>query len=260
MSTSTVTCASPRQRALRRAPVRWPWLLVAFAWGVALLATITGRRELIDHHYLLEDSGLAWPTAVAVFLACWQVMAVAMMLPSSLPMVNLMTYVARRQGRRLSIPAAFLAGYALVWTGFAALAFVGDTGIHHLVDVSPWLAPYTVFIGAATLALAGAFQFTSLKERCLAACHSSLDFFAHTARAGRVSAWQVGLRHGLSCLGSCWALMLVMFGVGVGSLAWMGLLTGIMLIEKTSRHGKLFVPVVGALLLLWGGATLLHLT
>ena len=49
-----------------------------------------------------------------------------------------------------------------------------------------------------------------------------------------------------------------MFAVGVGNLAWMGVLTGVMLIEKTSRHGRRFVPFVGATLLACGALVLLR--
>src|SRR5690349_19016477 len=106
-------------RTRRHAPVRWPWLLIALAWAVALLATVTHQRYLIDHHWLIEESGLPWLIAALVFLLCWQVMTLAMMLPSSLPMVNLMTYAARKQARPRAAMGAFLAGYAAIWTGFA---------------------------------------------------------------------------------------------------------------------------------------------
>ncbi|HEX6797216.1 MAG TPA: DUF2182 domain-containing protein [Ktedonobacterales bacterium] len=253
-----MSASSIVQTRRRRAPAHWPWVLVALAWTAALLAAVTGRRELIDHHYLLEESGLAWPVAAAVFLACWQVMIVAMMLPSSMPMVQMMTYAARRQGRRISILVAFLAGYAAVWTGFAVVAFTGDTGIHHLVDAWPWLAAHAFVIGMTTFALAGAFQFSPLKDRCLTACRSPLGFFTRYYREGVRPAWRLGLRHGLFCVGCCWALMLVMFGIGIGSLVWMGVLTGVMVVEKAVPGGKRAIPVVGVALLLLAVLWLLH--
>ena len=254
MSASSLAEPSRRRRPL----VRWPWALVALAWAAALLAAITSRRELIDHHYLLEESGLAWPVAALVFLGCWQVMIVAMMLPSSMPMVQMMTYAARRQGRQLGILGAFLAGYAAVWTGFAVLAFTGDAGIHHLVDAWPWLAAHTFVIGTTTFALAGAFQFSPLKNRCLTACRSPLGFFTRYYREGVGPAWRLGLRHGLFCVGCCWALMLVMFGIGIGSLVWMGTLTGVMVVEKALPGGRRIIPAVGVVLLLLAVLWLMH--
>jgi predicted metal-binding membrane protein len=60
------------------------------------------------------------------------------------------------------------------------------------------------------------------------------------------------------CLGCCWALMLTMFAVGVGSLAWMTAITGVMVIEKTMPNGRKLVPLVGAALVVWGALVLLR--
>jgi predicted metal-binding membrane protein len=245
-------------RTRRHAPVRWPWLLIALAWAVALLATVTHQRYLIDHHWLIEESGLPWLIAALVFLLCWQVMTLAMMLPSSLPMVNLMTYAARKQARPRAAMGAFLAGYAAIWTGFAVGAFIGDTMIHRSVDAWPWLADHTFLIGATTFAIAGAFQFSPLKERCLTACRSPLGFFTRYYRQGARPAWALGVRHGLFCLGCCWALMLIMFGVGVGSLAWMAGLAGVMVVEKALPGGRRAGPVIGIACLLLAALWLAH--
>jgi predicted metal-binding membrane protein len=247
-----------RTRHLRRIPSLWPWLLVAVAWAVLVLATLTHQTYLLDHHYLLQASGLPWLAALEVFLFCWQVMTVAMMLPSSMPMVQMMVYAGRRQARPFAIPLAFLAGYAVIWTGFAAGAFLGDTGVHRPVAIWSWLAFHSWLIGAITFFIAGLFQFSPLKERCLDMCRTPLGFFMHYYRKGVSPAWQLGLRHGGYCLGCCWALMLVMFGVGVGSLAGMTALTGAMVIEKTIPGGKRMSPVIGIILLLFGVLWLAH--
>ena len=68
-------------------------------------------------------------------------------------------------------------------------------------------------------------------------------------RKGVGAAWHLGLHHGAFCLGSCWALMLVMFGLGVGSLLSMAVLTGVMVIEKTYPGGQRLSPVIGIILL-----------
>src|SRR5215469_10193152 len=241
-----------------RALVLWPWLLVAVAWAVLVLATVTHQIYVLDHHYLLQASGLPWLAAFEVFLLCWQVMTVAMMLPSSMPMVNLMVYAGRKHARPVAIPLAFLAGYAVIWTAFAAGAFLGDTLVHRLVDLWPWLAVHSWLIGAVTFFMAGLFQFSPLKERCLDMCRAPLGFFLHYYRKGVGTAWQLGVRHGSYCLGCCWALMLVMFGVGVGNLAGMAALTGAMVIEKTIPGGKRLNPLIGIILLLLGVLWLAH--
>ena len=64
---------------------------------------------------------------------------------------------------------------------------------------------------------------------------------------------QIGFRHGWSCLGCCWAQMLIMFAVGVMNVLGMLLVTLLVIIEK-------YAPVdanklsrgIGALFLLAG--------
>jgi predicted metal-binding membrane protein len=245
----------PRAPVRRRAPVLWPWLVIFAAWTLALLAALTDQTFLLNHSYLLEQSHLPWLVALVLFLAGWQVMTVGMMLPSSMPMVYMMVHASRQQNHTRLIQAAFLAAYALVWTAFALIAFLGDTQIHRLVNSWSWLAIHPWLIGAATFALAGGFQFSPLKERCLSQCRSPFSFFVRYYRKGVGGAWRLGLRHGAFCLGCCWALMLVMFGLGTSSLAWMAVLTGVMVVEKTYPGGQRLSPIIGisllALAVLW---------
>jgi predicted metal-binding membrane protein len=236
-------------RRPHRAPVLWPWLLVAAAWTLAGLSVLTNQSYLINHHYLLEESHLPVLVALLVFLACWQVMTVGMMLPSSMPMVYMIVHAGRQQNRPRAIPGAFLAGYAVIWTAFALVAFLGDTQIHSLVHHWLWLDTHSWVIGATTFAVAGVFQFSPLKGRCLKQCRTPFGFFVRYYRKGVGAAWRLGLRHGAFCLGCCWALMLVMFGIGVGSLLSMALLTGVMVVEKTYPGGQRLSPVIGILLL-----------
>ena len=246
--------AQPR----RRAPVLWPLVLVVAAWALAGLAVFTNQSELINHHYLLEESHLPVLVALAVFLAGWQVMTVGMMLPSSMPMVYMIVHAGRHQRRPFAVPIVFLAGYAVVWTAFASVSFLGDTQIHWLVHHWFWLDTNTWVIGAATFVVAGIFQFTPLKKRCLRQCRSPFGFFVRYYQAGIGSAWRLGLRHGMFCLGSCWALMLVMFGLGVSSLVSMTVLTGVMVMEKTFPGGRRLRPNIGVVLLLLAHLWLIH--
>ncbi len=256
-SRSLVRGDSWPRATLPRAEMRWGWLLVAAAWTLALTATLTGQRYLIDHHFLIEESGLAWPVAAAVFLACWQVMIAAMMLPSALPALAVVT-AATRDARRARARLAFLAGFAVAWTAFALLAFTGDTAIHRTVDGSPWLAAHAFAIGAATLAAAGLFQLTPLKGHCLAVCRNPRAFVDHRSREAPESAWRHGVRHGAWSVGCCWALMLIMFGIGVGGLGWMMGLTGAMLIEQALPQAWRARLALGAVLLLLAVLWLLH--
>jgi predicted metal-binding membrane protein len=259
--------ASEATRAASARPARWVglspdravvWAVVLTSWALAALAAVADGGRLLSHDALLERSGLPWPVALVLFLAVWQVMIGAMMLPTSLPMVWLFARASRGQPHRRLAVAAFLAAYAAIWTGFAVVAFVGDTALHELVArwdglrERPWLIFGVALLGA------GAFQFSPLKERCLHECRHPLAFLIPHYRRGLGAAWGLGLRHGLFCLGCCWALMLMMFAVGAGNLAWMAVLTGVMLLEKTSRRGQRLVPLVGATLLAIGSAVVLR--
>lgn len=230
---------------------------VLLAWGLMLALLALEQTAVIEHDAILTDGRLAWPLALVVFVAAWQLMTAAMMLPTSLPMVRAFAVTVRGQRQPRLALTAFLAGYFAIWTGFAFVALGGDALLHGLVDRWTWLADRPGLIGGAMLTGAGVFQFSPLKERCLAECRSPLQFLWRHYRRGVGGAWQLGLRHGIFCVGCCWALMLVMFAVGIGSLAWMAGLTGVMLIEKTSRWGRRLIPIVGVILIGWGLLTLL---
>ena len=137
----------------------------------------------------------------------------------------------------------------MVWTGFGAAAFVGDLGLHRTVDALPWLHAHPWLVSGAILAVAGGFQFTDLKDRCLDKCrHPGVYLMRHYGR-GVDTAFRIGRGHGLFCLGCCWALMLMMFAAGVANLPWMAVLTGVMFYEKAGQRGRAVTPYVGMALL-----------
>lgn len=63
-------------------------------------------------------------------------------------------------------------------------------------------------------------------------------------------AGRLGLRHGLACLGSSWALMLLMFAEGFGNLWWMVALTAVMVYETAGRHDQRAASAAGVALIL----------
>jgi predicted metal-binding membrane protein len=221
---------------------------IAAAWAAAIAAEATGASALLHHDSLLSD-GLPSAWAVVGFLAAWQVMVTAMMLPSSLPLVGMFAAASVRAPRSGRAMAAFLSGYALVWTAFAALAFAGDVALHTFVNASSFLADHEWAIGGSVIALAGLFQFTPLKDACLEKCRHPASFMVRHYRRGARGGFALGARHGLFCVGCCWALMLVMFAVGATNLTLMALLTALMVHEKSRPAGRRAVPVTGVTLL-----------
>ncbi|HEU5279132.1 MAG TPA: DUF2182 domain-containing protein [Gaiellaceae bacterium] len=232
-------------------------LAIAVGWAIALVAELTGTAGSLHHDALIEEGPPLW-AALLLFLVAWQAMVAAMMLPSSLPLIRMFESVSARQERPRRARAAFLGGYAVVWTGFGALAFLGDAGVHHTVDSVAWLHERPWLIGGSVLALAGAFQFSDLKEQCLSKCRLPGPYLLAHYRRGASSAFRLGSGHGLFCLGCCWALMLVMFAAGVAVLWWMAGLTAVMVYEKTGRYGRTLTPVLGVALLALSAVAFAH--
>ncbi len=256
-ATSVVEAVGARgrqPRALRRPTIEESIIaaVALVAWALAITAVITGNGRFVDHHALMAPRTLPWTLALLSFLLIWQVMIAAMMLPTTLPMLWLFARVSRGQERAGLVRAVFIAAYLVIWTAFALLAYGFDIALHALAVRAGWPGDHPAALMGAALLLAGGFQFSTIKERCLEQCRHPASFLIRWYQRGLGPAWALGVRHGLFCLGCCWALMLLMFAVGVGGVAWMALLTGVMLIEKTARWGKRLVPWVGLLLLLWG--------
>jgi predicted metal-binding membrane protein len=221
---------------------------IALAWVAAIAAQAAGAAALLHHDALIED-GVGPLLGLGLFLLAWQVMIAAMMLPSSLPLVRLFAVASARQPDPRAAMTGFLGGYAVVWSAFGALAFALDLGVHAAVGESPWLREHEWLIGGSLLALAGAFQFTSLKDACLDKCRHPGQFMMRFYERGAAGGFRLGARHGGFCVGCCWALMLVMFAAGVASLLWMAALTAVMVHEKTRPAGHEAVPVTGIVLL-----------
>lgn len=221
------------------------------AWALAIGAELTGRAQWIHHHHLAFDAPGLW-ASLALFLAAWQVHIAAMMLPSVLPMTTLFNQIAARQPRPGALRAAFLGGYLVVWTAFGLAALIATALLDAAMQQSQWLMARPALVAGSIMLVAGAFQFSDLKDRCLDQCRQPRSFLLNHYRRGLDGALELGLRHGLFCLGCCWALMLVMFIVGIANLAWMTPLALLMIYEKVGRHGHRIVRPAGLALMITG--------
>lgn len=238
----------------RRVPRAVPGA-IALAWLAALAVQASGNAAWLDHDAPFE-LGLPLPAAYGLFALSWTLMLVAMMLPTMIPLLRLFRTVSAGQARHDRAFAAFLAGYTLIWVAFGFLALTGDVLLHVAVDAVDWLDARPGLIGAAVLALAGAFQFSDLKERCLTECRNPGAYLLPRYRHGTRAAFALAREHARFCLGCCWALMLVMFAVGVADLIWMAPLAALMIYEKVGRHGPLVARLAGVALLAWAALAL----
>ena len=226
-----------RVARIRISATTWVVLaVIAVAWCICAWMEASGVAGHL-HHHALYHSGMPLWQAGLLLAGAWQVMTAAMMLPSSLPLMVLFGRAGAAAPNRASAFALFILGYFVVWTSFAASAFAFDMGVHWLAHTWRWLNQNDEVIPATTLALAAVYQVTPLKNACLRSCRNPATYIMHHYRRGRLSGLRLGVGHGLFCLGCCWALMLVMFAVGVAHLAWMGVLAVVMVAEKTMPAG-----------------------
>jgi len=202
--------------------------------------------------YLGHDTDAAAPVEAALFTAGWVLMILAMMLPSSIPLVVTFGALVRRRPRPRLLVGLLLAGYLVAWAAFGLGAWVLDRGIHAAVDALPWLAEHPQLILGSTLAIAGLWQFSPLRDRCLDECRTPLGFVVARWRGTepRREALAMGIAHGAFCIGCCWSLMLVMFGVGMTSLALMLVLGALTAVEKNVAWGRRLSHPLGILLIL----------
>lgn len=247
---------TPSRTAVRALPAAIP-ITIAVAWCAAVAAQLSGSAFLLHHDQLIER-GPPLPVALVLFLLAWLVMIAAMMLPTSLPLMRIFAHASANQPRSGIMLATFIAGYVAVWCAFGALAFGADVVLHRVVDRVAWLGAHPWFISGTILALAGAFQFTPLKDACLRACRLPANFLLRHYARGAKAAFSIGYRHGLFCVGCCWALMLVSFAAGFANLWWMAALTALMVFEKIAYSGRSAVPVAGAALLAWSALIFAH--
>ena len=147
---------------------------------------------------------------------------------------------------------SFGLGYFAVWLGFSACAAMAQWALHQGALLSSAMATSSTAVGGAILVGAGVYQLSPLKGRCLTGCQSPLGFLMGNWRDGLRGAFAMGMRHGTFCLGCCWALMGVLFVVGVMNLVWVGVLTVFVLMEKIGPTGVRLARTGGAIMIALG--------
>ena len=228
--------------------------LVVLAWLALWVWDLSPYGRFLNHEQLAEvEIGLDGNALLlaAVFVAGWTLMTFAMMLPTSLPLVQMFRRLTQQRADSPRLMVLLIAGYLSVWVLFGVVAHIGDRGLHEIVAMSAWLEANAWLLGAGTLLLAGAYQFTPLKYHCLDKCRSPLSFIMEHWQGSReqTQAFRLGLHHGIFCVGCCWSLMLLMFVVGIGNVGWMLVLGTVMAVEKNMPWGRRLSAPLGVGLL-----------
>ena len=234
--------------------------LVGSAWCALWIWGRSPYGRYLGHEQLGEIGAGSLLLPISLYLVGWTLMTVAMMLPTTLPLLEIFRRLTAQRRDRSLLLALVITGYLAVWMGFGIAAHGADWSLHEIVERSSWLEANAWLIGAATLLLAGAFQFSRLKYRCLDKCRAPLSFVTEywRGRDERRNAFLLGIHHGLFCVGCCWAMMLLMFAVGVGNVAWMLALGAVMAAEKNLPWGRKLSAPLGVVLIGWGGVILLN--
>ena len=220
---------------------------VVIATGLVAASLVTwivtiDRMRGMDAGPGTDLGGLGW------FIGVWVTMMAAMMLPSAAPMVLVVHRVSAmraRPGPRATLATwVFVVGYVAVWTVYGLAAY----GLFRALRAADpgflaWDRQGPLVAGIAVVA-AGVYQLTPLKHACLRHCRTPLHFVMHRWREGGAGALAMGLEHGAWCLGCCVGLMLVLFAVGVMSLAWMALLGAVIFAEKVLPLGARLAGLV----------------
>jgi len=255
-------------RALDRGNAWLPVIgcLVGLAWLTLAIWEQSPYGRYLDHGRWTEI-GLAaslcrvlpagqFVLPALLYVTGWLLMTVAMMVPTVLPLLAIFTRITQDRADRGILIALLILGYLCIWAAFSLVAHAGDMALHSVVAGNTFLAFNGWIIGAAVLGVAGAFQFSKLKYRCLDKCRTPFSFVNEHWRGGAVH-WQsfmLGVHHGVFCVGCCWAIMLLMFVVGTGSVGWMLALGAIMAIEKNVGWGRRLSAPLGIGLLLASAA------
>jgi len=235
-------------------------IITAIAWAdLAWLADdmamggmdMTGFRMIPAGRSLMMPASEPWqPIEFGYVFAMWVVMMIGMMTSSVAPMILIYARVGRQaatQDKPFAASGWFAAGYLLAWTSFSLVATSLQWALERAALLTPMMESASNILGAIVLILAGLYQWTPLKEACLAYCQSPLLFIQQQGgfRGDPGGALALGFRHGIYCIGCCWALTALLFVGGVMNLLWIAVLAILILLEKLTPFGCVVARIAG---------------
>ena len=233
-------------------------ILILLAWFyVGRFATNVAGLDIIGTRLVSTRTTIAaapifrpWSGAEFGFMfTMWAAMMVAMMLPSAAPMVLRYARIGRATAFDTDPTGPtgwFVAGYLLVWFGFAFAATDAQWALERTALLTPMGSTSNV-VGGLLLIIAGLYQWSRLKDVCLAHCQDT-PLFLHSHggfRPNVLGALKLGVWHGALCVGCCWVLMTLLFVGGVMNVFSMAAIATLVLAEKIVR-GHFLSRTVGA--------------
>src|SRR5215813_14376745 len=240
---------------------------VALAWAYVLWLAADmdmGGMDMTGFRMIPAGIGIMLPAnepwraiEFAYVFLMWAVMMVGMMTPSAAPMILMYARVGRQgkaEGKPFAATGWFAAGYFLAWSAFSLAATLVQWLVERAALLDSRMASASNLFGGIVLIAAGVYQWTPLKDVCLAQCQTPLQFLmCHGGFRGDVrGCLLLGLRHGAYCVGCCWVLMALLFVGGVMNVLWIALLSLLILLEKLFRFGRWIARAAGVVFLAAG--------
>ena len=235
-------------------------VIVALAWAYVLWLAddmdmdgmnMSGFRMIPAGMGMMSPATAPWRAVEFAFVfVMWAVMMVGMMAPSAAPMILMYARVGRQgkaQGKPFAATGWFAAGYLLAWSGFSLAATFLQWVFERAALLDARMAIASNLLGAVVLIAAGIYQWTPLKDVCLAQCQSPFLFLMRHGgfRSHLRGCLLLGLLHGGYCVGCCWVLMALLFVVGVMNVLWIALLALLVLLEKLTPGGRWIARAAG---------------
>ena len=206
---------------------------------------------LKDQSYMMDAMMTSDAVAILLFTATWTAGMAAMMLPAISPMVLLYNKLIKTNNGNSEIVqyhpvqmVSFVGSYLAVWALTGIVLFFGWSVLNtnFFMDIEK---REMSFVYGIVLIIAGVYQFSPLKTKCLGYCESPASFFMRRWKGGFTGAIKMGTFHGLYCLGCCWPYFLLMIALGWMNLLFMGLFAAIILGEKIWSKGIWIARMAG---------------
>lgn len=229
--------------------------IIFLAWGYLYYQTLQMNAQPMSEMWMPPSELLSWRWRdFSLVFTMWAVMMAAMMLPSALPMIITFNHIClKREHAYFLKSSVFIFAYFAVWLFFSILLTLLQWLLHGLDWLSPMMDNQHAIFAALLFLTAGVYQFSKLKQSCLKYCQSPVSFLLHRWKTGYQGAFRMGLEHGVTCLGCCWAQMLLMFALGVMNLLAMALITVLICLEKLlPQKNQWIAKIGGALFIAWG--------
>jgi predicted metal-binding membrane protein len=235
-------------------------VIAALAWAYVLWLAADMNMDINMSGFRMVPAGMGmmapaaapWSTVeFALVFVMWAVMMVGMMAPSAAPMILMYARVGRQEkiaGKPLAATGWFVAGYFLAWAGFSLAATLVQWVLEREALLNARMASANILLGAVVLIAAGIYQWTPIKNACLAQCQTPFRFLmSHGGfRSNVLGCLHLGFLHGTYCVGCCWVLMALLFVVGVMNVLWIALLALLVLLEKLTPWGRWVARIAGA--------------